>query len=942
MSGSSYSASSSSGPHWKAPSPSALQQELQGYEVLELIGQGGMGAVYKARQNSLDRLVAIKVLPSGLWEDEAEYAQRFRNEARLMARLMHPGMIAVFDFGEMPGGLLYIVMEFVEGTDVSKMLLQKGQLEPVHAISIAAHVCDTLSYAHEHGIVHRDIKPANVMVDMEGRVKVADFGLAKHSTQDGDEAHSTMTMGTPDYVAPESLQMGVVADGRADLYSLGVMLYEMLTGDVPRGLPPAPSEVVPGLDKRLDAIVKRAMQHEPGARYQKAADFRKDLNHILTVPVAKAQGPRPAPFRASAEQAAAAAARTKPKSSSLPGGVVTVGMIVAGAVGFYVLNGKNDGGSTSGGTDKPPTAAHSAAAAEGPNPSAVAPASPDGAPAPGTTPDATPAPASAPVPPEIAQRLTELETQFKSAVQRDVTQVKEAALRDLNSKFLAALDRAMINAAAGTATPQEIAALNGEKARVSLNQPLPAEDGPEVTSGVKDLRRIYRTTLGQIETEAAKTQRTLSQKYDGVLAAYEQELAQPGQEAGAGEVRRRRGIVQASLGQSESSAAPAPALANAAPAMPDAAAPATPAPVTPTLGGEEGKLQQYLSDTVWRWRSQSDEAIELHAGGKVVCPSWDEQNLGVQWQVLGRRHVLLKATGRSNNTEAHLHFAEDLATYSGTDFSGRPFRVNGSRIPVVQATQAFLDREERMIGRITFPAGDYRPKKHLILGGPDPVDPKAKTAGRFFTLPGARITGGSAFIERGAWTATGTLFTNMKITAEWGADFKATNSLFSNCRLGKGGDWFGDYFSSKWTFDNCVFAGSFIQPWKVIDIGIKLNQCTFHEIDFAPLIYQKDAGDEVKRSWLSIENCRFVNCRIPESVLIATKNCVFESCNFGAPESELRIKTPVKTTVYLTDRRSAPITGPDRQIEILDASRIPQPAGASLRYGRNGLTLSFQ
>ncbi|WP_156346656.1 hypothetical protein [Verrucomicrobium spinosum] len=431
----------------------------------------------------------------------------------------------------------------------------------------------------------------------------------------------------------------------------------------------------------------------------------------------------------------------------------------------------------------------------------------------------------------------------------------------------------------------------------------------------------------------------MSQKYDNVLAAYEQELVRTGQEAAAGEVRRRREIVRASLSRREPSAAPAPA--STAPVTPDAAAPASPAPVTPTLGGEEGKLKQYLNDTVWRWRSQSDEAIELQAGGKVVCPSWDEQNLGVQWQVLGRRHVLFKITGRSTNTEAHLHFAEDLTTYSGTDFSGRPFRVNGSRIPVVQATQAFLDREERMIGRITFPAGDYRPKKHLILGGPDPVDPKAKAAGRFFTLPGARITGGSAFIERGSWTATGTLFTNVKITAEWGADFTATNSLFSNCRLGKGGDWFGDYFSSKWTFDNCVFAGSFIQPWKVIDIGIKLNQCTFHEIDFTPLIYQKDAGDEVKRSWLSIENCLFVNCRIPESVLIATKNCVFARCFFGAPEPELRIKTPVKTTIY-TDDLNTPVTGPNRQIEVLDADRIPQPAGANLQYGKNGLTLSFQ
>ena len=186
------------------------------------------------------------------------------------------------------------------------------------------------------------------------------------------------------------------------------------------------------------------------------------------------------------------------------------------------------------------------------------------------------------------------------------------------------------------------------------------------------------------------------------------------------------------------------------------------------------------------------------------------------------------------------------------------------------------------------------------------------------------------------------MFIGIKITAEWGAEFKATNSLFSNCQLGKGGGWFGDYFSSKWTFDNCVFAGSFIQPWKIADVGVRLNQCTFHEVDFSPLLFHKDAGDEVKRSWLAIKNCRFINCKIPESLLIATKGCVFEGCTFGPPETEMRIKSPVQTTIYLTDRRTLPLTGPDRQLEVLDATRAPQPAGATVRYGKNGLTLSFQ
>ena len=254
-----------------------------------MIGHGGMGAVYRARQISLDRLVAIKILPPEAADDETQFIQRFKNEARTMAKLSHPAIVTVFDFGETAEGQLYFVMEFVDGTDVAQMVRSQGRLPPDHALAISAHVCDALQYAHEHGVIHRDIKPANILINQEGQVKVADFGLAKIEDPSGTTGltRSSMSMGTPDFVAPEALTLGMVADHRADLYAVGVMLYEMLTGEIPRGVFKVPSQKC-GCDARFDAIVLKAMETDREDRYQSAYEIRQHLDEILTVPLASA------------------------------------------------------------------------------------------------------------------------------------------------------------------------------------------------------------------------------------------------------------------------------------------------------------------------------------------------------------------------------------------------------------------------------------------------------------------------------------------------------------------------------------------------------------------------------------------------------------------------------------------------------------------------------
>ncbi|MEZ5385717.1 MAG: serine/threonine-protein kinase [Prosthecobacter sp.] len=270
---------------WEPPSPEELEAMMMGYTVERLIGRGGMGAVYKGIQKSLDRPVAIKILPPGLDRQDASFIERFRNEAKLMARLNHPTIVSVHDFGETAGGQLFIVMEFVDGTDISRMVARQGCLTPEHSLSVTAHVCDALTVAHAAGIVHRDIKPANVLISRQGQVKVADFGLAKIDAPGQSGITQTgMAVGTPDFLAPEAMIYGSQVDARADLYAVGVMLYQMLTGFLPRGAFKPASVMSPGVDPRFDAIVQKATQMDPADRYQTATGIRQDLDVILTTP----------------------------------------------------------------------------------------------------------------------------------------------------------------------------------------------------------------------------------------------------------------------------------------------------------------------------------------------------------------------------------------------------------------------------------------------------------------------------------------------------------------------------------------------------------------------------------------------------------------------------------------------------------------------------------
>ncbi len=261
-----------------APAPAELAPLFPQLEVLELLGQGGMGAVYKARQVKLDRLVALKVLPPAVAKDPG-FADRFLREARALAKLSHPNIVAVHDFGDVEG-LYYLVMEFIDGVNL-RQALAEGKLEPQRALPLVAGLCAALQYAHEVGVVHRDIKPENVLLDRQGQVKVADFGLAKlvGQTQAARLTGTGQAMGTPHYMAPEQWEHPLEVDHRADIYSLGVVFYEVLTGELPLGKFAPPSQKA-GVDARLDGVVLRAMERQPEQRYQKMSEMKTAIESV--------------------------------------------------------------------------------------------------------------------------------------------------------------------------------------------------------------------------------------------------------------------------------------------------------------------------------------------------------------------------------------------------------------------------------------------------------------------------------------------------------------------------------------------------------------------------------------------------------------------------------------------------------------------------------------
>ena len=257
------------------PTLEELAAAFPEYEMLGVIGQGGMGVVFKARQPRLDRLVALKILPPAL-AAQPGFAERFTREARALARLAHPHIVAVYDFGER-AGFYYLMMEFVDGVNLRQAM--RAGVTPVQALALVPRICEALQFAHDHGVLHRDIKPENILLDTAGTPKLADFGIAKFAGDATAKTNLTETgaaLGTAAYMSPEQIEKPATVDHRADIYSLGVVLYEMLTGELPLGRFAAPSEkahVSPGVDE----VVMRSLEKERERRQQSATEMKTQV-----------------------------------------------------------------------------------------------------------------------------------------------------------------------------------------------------------------------------------------------------------------------------------------------------------------------------------------------------------------------------------------------------------------------------------------------------------------------------------------------------------------------------------------------------------------------------------------------------------------------------------------------------------------------------------------
>lgn len=318
---------------FEAPSIQELAPLFPGYEIETLIATGGMGAVYRAIQKSLDRTVAIKILPKEFSKDAA-FCEGFEAEAKAMAKLNHPNLIGVYDFGEV-NGMLYIIMEYVPGH--SLFHASNGMaIDPGEVVRLVSGICDGLAHAHENGILHRDIKPSNILLDLEARPKIGDFGLARpmdRKIQEGEEI-----FGTPHYTAPEVVDAPHTVNNRADIFSVGVLLHELLTGKLPAD-DRRPASLISHCDPRFDAIIRRATNPLADARHSNAAEISKELRAI-----GQSQGPRvargPAQPVNPVHRPSAGRRSARPvvirKSSGGGSGIVAMLVVAALAIGAFV------------------------------------------------------------------------------------------------------------------------------------------------------------------------------------------------------------------------------------------------------------------------------------------------------------------------------------------------------------------------------------------------------------------------------------------------------------------------------------------------------------------------------------------------------------------------------------------------------------------------------
>ena len=341
----------------KAGQDEAAKINIDGYEILRQVGRGAMGAVYMAKQSTMNRTVALKVLSQDATSNP-KFVERFQREAQVVASLQHKNIVAAFDYGE-SNGWHYMAMEFVEGMTVKKMINRTGPLPEEQAVRITLDVASALKHAHAKNVVHRDVKPGNIMLDSDGVAKLCDLGMAKiEAGEDGSITRIGTTIGTPYYMSPEQARGETELDGRADIYSLGATVFYMLTGDVPFKDPstavvmakhltaelPWPSEVNPEVSDDASRVVAKMMAKDPKDRYSNMGELMHDLKSVLEggpllAPprwVSKLENPAVGSPTAPKTARSAVAVPVQPAPTGVPGYVAVV-LAVGGMLAVLVI-----------------------------------------------------------------------------------------------------------------------------------------------------------------------------------------------------------------------------------------------------------------------------------------------------------------------------------------------------------------------------------------------------------------------------------------------------------------------------------------------------------------------------------------------------------------------------------------------------------------------------
>ncbi|MFN0318511.1 MAG: hypothetical protein ACKVQA_26090, partial [Burkholderiales bacterium] len=375
-------------------------------------------------------------------------------------------------------------------------------------------------------------------------------------------------------------------------------------------------------------------------------------------------------------------------------------------------------------------------------------------------------------------------------------------------------------------------------------------------------------------------------------------------------------------------------------------------PVEFTIVAKTDKLNLWLAHApkavIFNWERNQDELRidndpggARHVLGKGRIP--ENEFVTIRWRIMPNYQTL-----SVNGQRRLIHFgdyskvmkpvevfpADTTVTLKSLQVRPGSLRALEEKVSTVPEMREPLLKAEPWTGKLTIPAGDYRPFRRIDIGSRGKgTDRQAdEIRGEVTSLPGMRMEGVRFHILEGSWKAEGSHFRDVRFTADLHGSLEARDSLFQDCTFAKEGGWYIAYFSSKWSFTNCVLSDSFMQNWKVGDVGMKLEGSTLYDVDLIPISYREDAAAELAMEWLRITNCRFVNCRVPESFALATKDCVFEKCTFGPAEDKLAIKQPVKTTLYVQDCANTPQTGPNRVIETRPASQLSTKAGSSLLH----------